>query len=84
LECPARISAKGIKPVKVGDIPTMCRATVEKALLVVELTVEAALERDRDKLVQALIFDGSVKSTADAGRLADDLLAAHKEHLPGW
>ena len=84
IECPARISAKGIRPVKIGDIPTGCAATVEKALLAVELTVEAALERDRRKLVQALIFDGSVKSVADANALADELIAAHREHLPGW
>jgi alpha-galactosidase len=84
IECPARISSKGVKAVKVGAIPTGCAATVEKALLTVELTVEAALERDHNKLVQALIFDGSVKSVADANALADELIAVHKEYLPGW
>ena len=84
IECPAQVSIKGVTPVALGAVPTGVRATVEKALLAVELTVEAALERSRRKLVQALIFDGSVNSTSDASKLADDLLAAHKEFLPGW
>jgi len=84
IECPARISKKGIIPVPLGEVPTGVRATVEKALLAVELTVEAALERDRKKLVQALVVDGAVKSLAEAARLADDLVRAHKKLLPGW
>jgi alpha-galactosidase len=84
IECPARISKKGIKPVPLGEVPTGVRATVEKALLAVELTVEAALERDRKKLVQAIVVDGAVKSLAEAAKLADELVAAHRKLLPGW
>jgi len=84
IECPARVSNRGIAPIKLGEIPTGCRATVEKALLTVELAVEAALERNRRKFVQALIVDGAVKSTREAEQLADDLLLAQKEFLPGW
>jgi alpha-galactosidase len=84
IECPAAISRKGIEPIHIGKIPTGIRATVEKALLTVELAVEAAIERDRHKLLQALITDGSVKSVSEAGRLADEMLEAHKDYLPGW
>ncbi|MDO8587155.1 MAG: hypothetical protein Q7T82_08960 [Armatimonadota bacterium] len=84
IECPAVISERGVEPVHVGEVPTGVRATVEKALLTVELAVEAALERDRKKFVQALIVDGCVKSVKDAHSLADELLAAQREFLPGW
>jgi alpha-galactosidase len=84
VECPALISERGVEPLHVGAVPTGVRATVEKALLTVELAVEAALERDRKKFVQALICDGCVKSVQDAHNLADELLAAQKEFLPGW
>lgn len=84
IECPASISKKGVVPLPVGPVPTGVRATVEKALLTIELAVEAAVERDRNKLLQALIVDGSVKSIAEAGQLADEMLAAHREYLPGW
>ena len=47
-----------------------------------ELTVEAALTGSRALFVEALLADGCVSDPAVAGRLADDLLAAHKPHLP--
>ena len=84
VECPAFISEESIQPLAVGEMPTGAAATVEKALRVVEVTVEAALERDMNKLVQALILDGSVASVAEARKLAAELVAAHRQHLPGW
>ena len=70
IECPAEVSRAGIVPVPVGEVPPFVRAVVEKALLTVELAVEAALERSKDKLLQALIADGSVASMDDARALA--------------
>lgn len=84
LECPAAISRQGIEPVPVGVIPTGCRATVEKALQVAELAVEAALERDHHKLCQALVMDGSVDSVRKIQRMAEEMLEAHREYLDGW
>ncbi len=84
LEGPAMISEEKIQPLAVGALPTGVAATVEKALRVVEMTVEAALERDMAKFVQALILDGSVHGVSEAHKLAAELVAAHKEHLPGW
>ena len=50
----------------------------------VEQIVEAALERSRDKFIQALILDGATSSVDQAVALADDLLAVQAAHLPGW
>jgi len=44
--------------------------------------VEAALTGDRRLCVEALLADGSVAERDAASKLADELLAAHKEHLP--
>lgn len=84
LDCPVNISTKGPEPVQLGELPTGIRATVEKSLLSVELAVEAALERDRKKFVQALALDGSVSSMSQANALADELIEAHRQYLPGW
>ena len=84
IECPAHVSRSGIEPVPLGDLPTGLRAPVEKALLTVELAVEAALERDRKKLIQTLVVDGSVTSVSQANALADAMLEAHKPYLPDW
>ena len=45
------------------------------------MTVEAALEKSRDKFIQALFLDGAVQSPDIAVRMADDLLAAQAEYL---
>ena len=48
------------------------------------LIVDAALDRDRSKFVQAIIIDGCVSSIEQANQLADELIRAHKRYLPGW
>lgn len=82
LEGPAIADAGGLRPIGVGGLPSGIAATLASRLAVVETVVDAALDGDRELFVQALVADGSVKSLAGAQRLADDLLAAHAEHLP--
>jgi len=48
----------------------------------VETIVEAALEGDRDKFIQALVLDGYVESFDMATKLADELLAEQAAYLP--
>jgi alpha-galactosidase len=81
VECPASISREGIVPEKVGDLPPFVRTVVEKALLTVELAVDAALGQDKEKFLQALIADGSVSSMEDAAALADELWEANARYL---
>jgi alpha-galactosidase len=81
VECPALISRDGIVPERVGDVPPFIRAAVEKALVTIELAVDAALEQDKEKFLQAIIADGSARSLADAIALADDLWEANAPYL---
>jgi alpha-galactosidase/6-phospho-beta-glucosidase family protein len=67
--------------VKVAPLPVALASTLSSRLQWVELVVEAALERNRDKFIQALFLDGSLKGIDTAVRLADDLLAAHRKYL---
>lgn len=57
-------------------------ALLIRYLACLELFVEAALTGSRALFVEAVLTDGCVSDPAVAGRLADDLLAARKEHLP--
>jgi alpha-galactosidase len=81
VECPAMVSRDGIVPERLGRVPPFVRAVVEKALLTVELAVDAALEQDKGRFLQALIADGSVASMADAVGLADELWQANAQYL---
>ena len=81
LECPARVSSAGVVPVQVGEVPAFLRAVVGKALLTVELAAQAAVERSKEKFLEAIIADGSAGSMDDAVRLADELWAANVPYL---
>ena len=82
LELTAAATARGLQPLLVPDFPPILAAPLIRKIAAVELTVEAALTGSRALFVEALLADGCVSDPAVAGRLADDLLAAHREHLP--
>ena len=81
LECPAQVSGTGIKPEAIGEVPRFLRALVEKALLTVELAVDAAVERSRQKFLEAIVADGAAASMEDARALAGDLWEANAQWL---
>lgn len=82
VESPAVADGSGLRAINQPPLPAGIVGTLATRLAWVETTVEAALEGNRDKFVQALVLDGSVDSLETAGKLADDLLAAHAEYLP--
>jgi alpha-galactosidase len=84
LECPVEFSRSVARPVAMPPLPPGIKANIDKAFLTTELIIDAALERDRSKFVQAIIIDGCVSSFEQANQLADELIQAHKDYLPGW
>ncbi|MDP6380173.1 MAG: hypothetical protein QF662_02405 [Phycisphaerae bacterium] len=82
VETMATVDDAGFHPWDYGRIDDAIAATLLPHIAKVEVVVEAALAGNRDKFVEALILDGSCPSVRDAGLLADELLAAHSEHLP--
>lgn len=82
IECPAVADGSGLRAISQPPLPPGIAAAVCRALNWAEIVVDAALEGSRAKFVQALVLDGSVRSTKAAEDLADELLAAHAQHLP--
>jgi len=82
LECNALATASGMKAIAQPPLPAGIVGTLATRFAWVETAVEAAMEGSRDKFVQALILDGSVKSLDTAELLAAELLAAHADYLP--
>ncbi|MBU4247531.1 MAG: hypothetical protein KKD14_04145 [Verrucomicrobia bacterium] len=82
VECPAVADASGLRPIMQMPLPSGIAGTLATRFQWVETVVEAALEGNRDKFIQALILDGAVDSPATAVRLADELLSAHARFLP--
>ncbi len=82
LESPAVATAAGMKPIAQPPLAHGIAGTLATRLAWVETVVEAALEGNRRKFVQALVLDGAVTSIDVAEKLADELLAAQAEYLP--
>jgi alpha-galactosidase len=81
LEGPAASTKDGLIPLAVPPLSAGLAGTLATRFQWVEATVEAALERSRDKFIQALVLDGAVSSLREASSLADDLLKAQAPYL---
>jgi len=82
IESPAIADGAGLRPIGQRPLPPGLVGTLATRLAWVETVVDAALEGSRDKVIQALVLDGSVSSLEMARQLADDLLKVQAEYLP--
>lgn len=87
VEVPCLVDKNGIQPTYVGALPTQLAALNRTNINVQELTVEAALTFEKDKIYQAAYLDphlSSELSLADITQLVDDLIEAHGDYLPDY
>jgi alpha-galactosidase/6-phospho-beta-glucosidase family protein len=82
LECTTFINGAGFHPIAFGGIPAGIAAINQRIWGAQELAVEAAMSGDRKLVLQALMASLTVNTRAEAERLADALLNAHREYLP--
>ena len=82
LELTAVATGTGMRAIQVPDFPDILAAPLQRRLAAHALTVEAALTGSRGLFVEAFLADGAVTDRGVAGKMADELLAAHKENLP--
>jgi alpha-galactosidase len=85
VEVPTVIDADGPHPKAVGALPPQLAALNRTFLNVVELTVRAVLDGDRQHVYQAALLDpnaAGVLTTRGAQALCDELLTAHGDLIP--
>jgi alpha-galactosidase len=85
VEVPTLVDATGPHPKQVGALPPQVAALNRTFLNVVELTVRAVLDGNREHVYQAALLDpnaSSVLTTRTAKALCDELLAAHGDLIP--
>nr|WP_272943380.1 hypothetical protein [Salinibacterium sp. PAMC 21357] len=85
VEVPATVDSSGITPHVVGAIPTQGAALNRSYLSVAELTIEAALTGNSDRVRQALLADPNAISTLTPEQiwaLCDEMTEAHAAVLP--
>jgi len=85
VEVPCKIDQNGVQPIAVGSLPVQCAALNRTFLNVVELTVRAALEGNREHVYRAVLLDpnaGATLTIKQAHQMVDELIEAHGELMP--
>ncbi|MEC0284389.1 6-phospho-beta-glucosidase [Terribacillus saccharophilus] len=76
------ITKDGPKPIGIGDLPVPVRGLVQQIKSFERVGAEAAVTGDYNTALLAMTINPLVPSDEIAKNLVDDLLEAHKEHLP--
>jgi alpha-galactosidase len=82
LECNAIAMGGGFAPVMADPLPAPLVDRLTGRLAAIELTVDAAVTGSRERMVAALLADGTILAEDAADRLARDLIDGHRAHLP--
>jgi alpha-galactosidase len=85
VEVPCLVDKGGIHPCHVGDLPSQCAALNRTNINVQELAVKAALEKDRNAALQAVMFDpltSAILTPKEIERMVDEMFKAEAKWIP--
>ena len=85
VEVPCEINAEGIKPQRIGRLPTHLSGLIKTNINVQQLTAEAIITKNKETIYHAAMLDpltSSILSIDEIYKMTDELLDAHKEFLP--
>ncbi len=85
VETMAQVRRDRVRPVVPTPLPEGVHALVERVVRAQQLTLRAAMEKDRDLALQAMLADPLVTLAPDrAAAMLDELIEANRAMLPGW
>ncbi|MBL5768279.1 6-phospho-beta-glucosidase [Heyndrickxia sporothermodurans] len=76
------ITKDGPRPISVGDIPVAARGLVQQIKSFERVAAEAAVTGDYKTALLAMTINPLVPSDKIAKQILDEMLEAHKQHLP--
>ncbi|WP_088067303.1 6-phospho-beta-glucosidase [Gottfriedia luciferensis] len=76
------ITKDGPKPIVMGDLPISVRGLVQQIKSFERIACEAAVTGNYDQAILALTINPLVASDKVAKQIVDEMLEAHKAHLP--
>jgi len=85
VEVPVLVDGSGLHPCSVGELPTEVAAFCRQHATVHRLTVEGALENDREKIQQAVKHDPLTAAACtldEIHEMTDELITANQEYIP--
>jgi len=87
VEAPVMIDRNGFNPIRFGPLPEVVAALCRSNMAVYELTVQAILEEDAEKVYHAMLLDpntASVCSPAEIRQMTGELVKAERRYIPAW
>ncbi len=84
LELLCQVDMEGVRPLQVGEMPRGIRGMQELVLDTHELTAEAVVERNFEKLRRAMLTDPLVNSISDADAIIREILELEKDIIPNY
>ncbi|WP_186423595.1 6-phospho-beta-glucosidase [Lacrimispora celerecrescens] len=84
VEVTCTLTGKGPVPYNFGSFKPQERGLLQLMKAMEELTIEAAVTGDRGTLLQAFMMNPLVTSGDVAKQVMEELLEAHKKHLPNF
>lgn len=82
MELPCRIDAQGVHPLPTDPLPLACFGLVAQVKAYELLTVEAAVQGNRDAAYQALLTHPLGPSADQVQSVLDDMLTVNRPYLP--
>ncbi|HWJ77085.1 MAG TPA: 6-phospho-beta-glucosidase [Niallia sp.] len=82
VEISSIITKNGPKPIAIGDLPVAVRGLVQQIKSFERVAAEAAVTGDYHTALLALTINPLLPSDKVAKEILDEMLEAHKEHLP--
>lgn len=82
VEVSSIIGASGPQPMSWGALPSGAKGLIQQMKSMEEVVIEAAVSGDYNKAVHAFVVNPLITSGDTAVELLDEMLVAHKEHLP--
>lgn len=76
------IDASGARPIAYGELPLGMKGLVQKVKTYEQLTIEAAVNGDREKALLALVANPLVHNVYQAEHILEDLLKQNAKYLP--
>ncbi|AWI38625.1 diacetylchitobiose-6-phosphate hydrolase [Bacillus safensis FO-36b] len=76
------ITKDGPKPIAIGDLPVAVRGLVQQIKSFERVAAEAAVTGDYETALVAMTINPLVPSDGIAKQILDEMLEAHREHLP--
>ena len=85
VEVPVIASKAGLQPIRTGSLPPQCNLLVGTTAQIETLVVDGSLEGDKEKVIQALMYDplsAAVCSMQEIRDMANEMFEKNKDYLP--